>query len=434
MIPCLEELLNPMPHFGVYSEIGKLRKVLVHRPDLSLQRLTPANHDELLFDDVIWVQHAQREHDAFVEIMRDWDVQVFYLSDLLTETLAASAEARELIIRLVITEHTVGVALVEPLRAMLHELNPATLATHLIGGMTKGEAKTLGGKDLFGRASLLGVTSEDDTFILPPLPNSLFTRDSSSWVYQGVSINTMYHQARHLESYNVGIIYHFHPMFQESDFQFWLPLLEEEDGCRFDAETFGRASIEGGDVMPIGNRTLLVGLSQRTTGQMIEQLAARLFAADAVERVIVAHMTRDRAHMHLDTVFTMLDEDAVTIYPRVVDRIRAYSIRPGDREGQFHITPEKDFLAAVRDAMGVKKLRVIPTGGDEYQQAREQWDDGNNTVAIEPGVVIAYRKNTYTNQAMRRAGIRVLEIDGFELGRGRGGGHCMTCPLLRDGI
>ncbi len=423
-----------MPQFGVYSEIGKLRKVLVHRPDLSLQRLTPANHDELLFDDVIWVQHAQLEHDAFVQIMQDWGVQVFYLSDLLTETLAASEEARQRIISLVITEHTVGAALVEPLRAMLYELNPDVLATHLIGGMTKAEAKKLGGRDLFRHASLVGVTATDDAFILPPLPNSLFTRDSSSWIYNGVSINTMYHQARHLESYNVGIIYHFHPMFQEAPFEFWMPLLEEGDGCRFDAETFGRASIEGGDVMPIGNRTLLVGMSQRTTGQMIEQLAVRLFAADAVDRVIVAQMTRDRAHMHLDTVFTMLDVDAVTIYPKVVEAIRAFSIRPGDHERQFHITPETDFLEAVRNAMGVKSLRVIPTGGDEYQQAREQWDDGNNTVAIEPGVVIAYRKNTYTNQAMRRAGIRVLEIDGFELGRGRGGGHCMTCPLLRDGV
>ncbi len=422
-----------MPHFGVFSEVGKLRKVLVHRPDLSLQRLTPANHDELLFDDVIWVQHAQKEHDDFVAIMRDWDVQVFYLSDLLTETLAASQEARELIIRLVITEHTVGVALVEPLRAMLHALSPELLARHLIGGMTKAEARRLAGRDFFQRHSLLGMTAHEDAFILPPLPNSLFTRDSSSWIYQGVSINAMYHQARHLESYNVGLIYHYHPMFQEADFQFWFPLMENAS-CRFDAETFGRASMEGGDIMPIGNKVLLVGLSQRTTGSMIEQLAARLFAAGAVERVIVAHMSRDRAHMHLDTVFTMLDVDAVTIYPKVVHQIRAYSIRPEDREDQFHITPERSFLDAVQDALGVKRLRVIPTGGDEYQQAREQWDDGNNTVALEPGVVVAYRKNTYTNRALRQAGIRVLEIDGFELGRGRGGGHCMTCPLLRDGI
>ncbi len=422
-----------MPQFGVHSEIGKLRKVLVHRPDLSLKRLTPANHDELLFDDVLWVEHAQREHDAFVGHMRDWGVQVFYLEDLLTETLASSPEARETITRLVITENTVGVALVEPLRELLISLDAETLATHLIGGLTKGEVRAMTDISEVERKSLLGFASSDDAFILPPLPNSLFTRDSSAWIYNGVSINPMYHQSRHLEAYNVGLIYHFHTMFQEADFEFWFPLLDEAD-CRFNTETFGRASIEGGDIMPIGNKTLLIGDSLRTTPQMIEQLAARLFASGAVERVIVARMTRDRAHMHLDTIFTMLDYDAVTIYPKVVANLQSWSIRPGDNERQFDITPEKSFLDAVADAMKVQRLRVIPTGGDEYQQAREQWDDGNNTVAIEPGVVIAYRKNTYTNRAMRRAGVRVIEIDGFELGKGRGGGHCMTCPLLRDDI
>jgi len=422
-----------MPEFGVYSEIGKLRKVLVHHPDLSLKRLTPANHDDLLFDDVLWVEYAQREHEAFVNHMRDWDVQVYYLRDLLTETLAASQKARETITRLAVTENSVGVALVEPLRAMLMTLDAETLATHLIGGLTKGEARDLSDISAVERSSLLGITSNDNAFILPPLPNSLYTRDSSAWICNGVSINPMYYQARHLESYNVGVIYHYHPMFRTANFQFWLPLLDKGD-CRFNAETFGRASIEGGDIMPMGNKTLLVGFSERTTGQMIEQLAARLFADGAIERIIVAHLSRDRAHMHLDTVFSMLDYDAVTLYPKVVDNVRAYSMRPGDNERQFDITPEKSFLDAVANAMHVKQLRVIATGGDEYQQAREQWDDGNNTVALEPGVVIAYRKNTYTNRAMRRAGIRVIEIDGFELGKGRGGGHCMTCPLLRDGI
>lgn len=422
-----------MPQFGVHSEIGKLRKVLVHRPNLSLKRLTPANHKELLFDDVLWVEHAQKEHDAFIEHMRDWGVQVFYLEDLLTETLAASEEAKETITRLIITENTVGVALVEPLRELLMSLNAQRLAVHLIGGLTKGEARAMTDIRAYERASLLGMTSDDNAFILPPLPNSLYTRDASAWIYGGVSVNPMFYPARHLESYNVGLIYHYHTMFRQADFEFWLPLLDDQHS-RFNTETFGRASIEGGDIMPIGNKVLLLGFSERTTGQMIEQLATRLFAHGAVERIIVAQMTRDRAHMHLDTVFTMLDYDAVTIYPSVVENIRAYSMRPGDHEFQFEITPEKSFLEAVADAMQVKKLRVIATGGDEYQQAREQWDDGNNTVAIEPGVVITYRKNVYTNRAMRQAGIRVIEIDGFELGKGRGGGHCMTCPLLRDGI
>ncbi len=271
-------------------------------------------------------------------------------------------------------------------------------------------------------------------FILPPLPNTLFTRDSSSWVYNGVILNPMYWPARHLELFNVGLVYHFHPMFREAEFEYWYPPLENGRYFDFAMENFGKASLEGGDIMPVGHKTVLIGMSERSTGQMIEQIARTLFAAGAAERIIACRMTRDRAHMHLDTVFTMLDRDAVTIYPKVVNQITAYSIRPGDNEHIFDVREERTFLDAVQDALGVKKLRVIATGGDEYQQAREQWDDGNNVVALEPGVVIAYRKNTWTNRSFRQAGIEVIEIDGFELGKGRGGGHCMTCPLLRDDI
>jgi len=242
----------------------------------------------------------------------------------------------------------------------------------------------------------------------------------------------MYWPARRLEAMNMAAIYRGHPMFQEAEFEYWYPPLGDDD--RLDAMDFGLASLEGGDVMPIGNKTVLIGMSERSTGRMIEQIAKNMFAAGAAERVIACVMTRDRAHMHLDTVFTFMDVDAVTLYPKVVDTITAYSLRPGDNEGDFDVTKEKSFLGAVQDALGLKELRVVPTGGDEYQQAREQWDDGNNVVALEPGVVISYEKNTHTIQNMRDAGIEVIPIQGFELGKGRGGGHCMTCPLLRDGI
>ncbi len=418
-----------MSDFGAHSEVGKLRKVMVHRPELSLQRLTPINHDELLFDDVLWVERAQYEHDQFVARMREHGVEVFLLSDLLAETLAASDAARVRLIELVASEYTVGLSLVDKVREVLGALNPAQLATHLIGGLTVAEA----GLDVAGAASfsLIGAALDDPgTFVLPPLPNTLFTRDSSCWIYGGVSINPMYWPARRREAYNVAAIYREHPMFAGADFDFWYPPGGEDE--RFEMEDFGLASLEGGDVMPIGNGAVLIGMSERSQGRMIEQIAKALFAKGAADRVIACVMSKDRAHMHLDTVFTLLDRDKATAYPKVVGNIRAVSLRPGTGDHDFHVTVEKDFIGAVADALGVPKLHVVETGGDEYQQEREQWDDGNNVVALEPGVVVAYERNTYTIAKMREAGVDVVEIAGFELGKGRGGGHCMTCPLLRD--
>ena len=407
-----------MSNFGVHSEVGKLRKVIVHRPGLEMRRLTPSNCKELLFDDVIWTHKAQQDHDIFGKLMReDYDIQVMYIHELL-ENVVATSEGRAYILDRKLTPYDVGVGGVDELRAWMDEMSPSELVMHLIGGLTMGELPA----DICPVSQVAYGANE---FVLPPLPNQLFTRDSSSWIYNGVTINPMFWTARRKESIHLSAIYKYHPEFKDGHFNVWWGDPDVD---------YGNAMIEGGDVMPAGNGVVLIGMGERTTYQAVSLLAQQLFKHEAATHVLAARMPRDRASMHLDTIFTFCDRDLVTIYEQVISRIQPISYRPA-KNGMLDVTVEsKGWLDAVRDAMKLKKLRTISTGGNDFDQEREQWDDGNNVVALEPGVVVAYDRNEWTNVKLQDAGVTVLTIPGSELGRGRGGGHCMTCPVLRDPI
>ncbi len=394
---------SPAPH-GVDSEVGRLRTVMLHRPGPELKRLTPRNNDALLFDGIPWIGRAQDEHDAFAQALRDHGVEVLYLSELLAEALEVEA-AREESIAAVLADPRLGESLHRAVSAYLHGLHPGDLALRLTAGLAHEEMAPVGG--------LTYRFMDPHDFVIDPLPNLLFTRDSSVWIRDRVAVTSLAMPARMRETTLTRAIYRHHPRFAGTEI---VHGPENEP-------------VEGGDVLLLAPGVVAVGVGERTTPAGVERLARTVFERDLAQTVLAVPIAQERATMHLDTVCTMVDRDAVVMYPNIAHDLQAYTVTDG---GDVHVDGPEPFMVAAAKAMGIDTLRVIDTGLDPITAEREQWDDGNNTLAIAPRLAVAYERNVETNHRLGEAGIEVVAIAGSELGSGRGGPRCMSCPIARD--
>ena len=389
---------------GVDSEVGRLRTVLLHRPGPELKRLTPRNNDKLLFDGIPWVGRAQDEHDAFAQSLRDHGVEVLYLADLLATALEVE-EARTEAIDAVLRDPRLGETLHGFVASYLQGLHPVDLAGALMAGLAHEEIAPVGG--------LVYRFMDRHDFVIDPLPNLLFTRDSSVWIRDRVAVTSLAMPARERETTLTRAIYRHHPRFAGTE------LVHGPEN----------EPVEGGDVLLLAPGVVAVGVGERTTPAGVERLARTVFDRGLATTVLAVPIAQERATMHLDTVCTMVDVDAVVMYPNIADTLQAFTVTDGD--SALHVDGPEPFLVAAAKAMGIDTLRIIDTGLDPVTAEREQWDDGNNTLAIAPRLAVAYERNVETNARLEEAGIEVVRISGSELGSGRGGPRCMSCPVDR---